>query len=84
MRIGGIVDMYVEVAGQDDVVAVNGECLENRRQFSEELVADWLAARTVDDDEHELRIGRRQNRRDELESDGRKVKLQSFGFQIVR
>jgi len=37
-----------------DVTAVDGESLEHQRQFSEELVRDWLAAGTVDNDEHQL------------------------------
>jgi hypothetical protein len=84
MRISGVVDVDVEVASQYDVTAVDGESLEHGRQFNEELTADWLAARTVDDDDdRDARVSRRQKRCDILERRRREVEYQSLGLEIV-
>lgn len=54
-----IVHVNVEVASQNDITAVDSKCLQNRRQFSEEQVADWLTASTVEDDKCKFHISSR-------------------------
>jgi len=80
VRVRSIINVNVEVARQNDITAVDSKCLQNRRQFSEEQVADWLTARTVEDDKRKLHISCRQDGRYNLERSGRDVKLQTFRF----